>query len=186
MVFAETERLRLRAIEKSELPRLTELLDVWDVVRWLTVVPYPYTMQHAEEFFAESELAEASGEPQFYAIAFKSDDLLIGGVGLHPPRGNDTNEGEIEIGYWLGRDYWGRGFMSEAARAVVSLGFARKTTGALTATTALNNVASQNVLLKLGLRNKGLAPRDYPALRGDDQVVKWQITRKEWQANYAY
>jgi RimJ/RimL family protein N-acetyltransferase len=181
-IFAETDRLIIRALEKSELPRLVELLDMWDVVRWLTVIDYPYTMRHAEEFYADMELAMACGEPQFYGAALKTSNLLIGGVGLHPPRAGNASEGEIEIGYWLGRPYWGRGFMSEAARAVISLGFARKTTRLIVATTALDNVASQNVLLTIGMQNAGLGLRDYSALRGDDRIVKWQMTREEWEA----
>lgn len=181
MIFAETERLVLRSLEKSELPRLVKMLDVWAVVRWLAVVPYPYTMRFAEEFYEEMELSNASGEPQFYAMALKSDNLFIGGVGLHAPRSSGYAQGEIEIGYWLGHEFWGHGLMSEAAHAVAALGFSHKTTKALIATTAPNNKASQNVLSKLGLRNLGVAPRDYSALRGEDLVVKWRVTRKEWE-----
>jgi 8-oxo-dGTP diphosphatase len=180
-IYGETDRLVLRALEKNELPRLVELIGVWDVARWLAVLPYPYTMQNAEEFYSDMENAKACGDPQFYAIAAKTDGLLIGGVGLHPPRGKNAVEGEVEIGYWLGNVYWGRGFMTEAARAVVAMSFARPATNFVAATTALDNVASQNVLCKLGLRNLGPVTRDYPALRGEDRVVKWQMTRKEWR-----
>jgi 8-oxo-dGTP diphosphatase len=180
-IYVETDRLILRALEKEELPRLVELLDVWDIARWLAVLPYPYTRQHAEEFYADMEIAAANGEPQFYAIAPKSDNYLIGGIGIHPPRNKNAAQGEIEIGYWLGRDFWGRGLMSEATRAAVPQAFARPATHALVATTSQNNVASQNILIKLGMRNMGIAPRDYSALRGEDRVVKWQVTRKEWQ-----
>jgi len=182
-LFAETDRLILRALEKCELPRFVELLDVWDIVRWLSVVPYPYTILHAEEFFAETEQARLSGAPQFYGVALKSDNLLIGGVGLHPPRGETAVEGEVEIGYWLGRDYWGRGIITEATRAVAAIGFERPTTLVLMATTSRNNVASQNILSKIGMHSKGLVPRDYAALRGDDMVVRWQMTRQQWFDN---
>jgi RimJ/RimL family protein N-acetyltransferase len=181
-IYVETDRLILHALEKKELPRFVELLDVWDIVRWLAVVPYPYTMQHALDFYADMEIAATSGAPQFYAITLKSDNLLIGGVGLHPPRSRNAAEGEAEIGYWLGRNYWGRGFASEAVCPVASIGFSRPTTSTLIATTAINNVASQNVLTKLGMRDMGATPRDYSALRGDNQVIKWQMTREEWQA----
>ncbi|MFA5040455.1 MAG: GNAT family N-acetyltransferase [Bdellovibrionales bacterium] len=179
--FAETDRLVLRALERHELPRLVELLDVWDIVRWLSVVSYPYTMQNAEEFYADMEQAMANGVPQFFAMALKSDNLLIGGIGLHPPRGSTAVEGEVEIGYWLGRAFWGRGLMSEAARVVAGVGFSRPSTRTLISTTDVNNVASQNVLSKIGMKNMGVCIRDYPALRGDDHVVRWQMTREEWE-----
>jgi len=172
----------LRGIEKSELPRLVTLLNVWDIAQWLVVLPYPYTMQHAEEFYADMDLAEASGEPQFYGISLKSNSLLMGGVGLHPPRGTSAIKGDVEVGYWLGRDFWGHGFMNEAVQKVAAIGFSRPATNALIATTSPENVASQNVLQKLGMKNLGVMLRDYSALRGDEKVVKWQVTRQEWKA----
>jgi RimJ/RimL family protein N-acetyltransferase len=181
MIFAQTERLTLRSLEKSELPRLVELLDVWDIVRWLSVVPFPYTRRHAEAFYAELEPLYAADDRQFFAMSLKSDNLLIGGVGLHPPRGDAPTEGVSEIGYWLGKDFWGQGLMSEAARAVIDIGFGRPETRAIGASTATNNKASQNVLRKIGLRDCGIVPRDYAALRGDDQIIKWLLTRQEYE-----
>jgi len=120
-IYGDTDRLILRTLEKNDLPRLVELIGAWDVARWLAVLPYPYTMQNAEEFYSDMENAAACGDPEFYANATRADNLLIGGISLHhPPRGKNAAEGDVEIGYWLGEDYWGRGFMTEAARAVVA------------------------------------------------------------------
>jgi 8-oxo-dGTP diphosphatase len=182
MIFAQTERLTLRALEKTDLARMVEMLSPWDVVRWLTVVPFPYTMHHAEEFYKELQPSYASGMPQFFAVEFKSDNMLIGGVGLHPPRGVAFTEGEVEIGYFLDIHFWGRGLTSEAARAVVDLSFGRPATRAISASTEPKNQASQNVLRTIGLQNRGITARDYPALRGDDQIVKWLLMREEWAA----
>jgi 8-oxo-dGTP diphosphatase len=182
MIFAETERLRLRALRRDELPRQVALLGVWDIVRWLSTVPFPYTLRDAEEFFSDMAPSYSCGEPQLYAVALKADDLLIGCVGLHQPRGVAFEDGEVEIGYWLGQDYWGCGFMSEAASAVVDLGFARAETRAICANTTPNNLASQAVLRKLGLRSMGYFPRDYAALRGGDTIMKWVLSRREYEA----
>ena len=183
MIFARTDRLTLRALEESELPRLTELLGIWDIVRWLTVVPFPYTLRDAETFYADIKPSYEKGAPEFYALALQTDNLLIGGVGLHAPRTPNPLEGESEIGYWLGRDFWGQGLTSEAARAVVNAGFARKGVRAIGATTAPANHASKNVLRKIGLRDMGVMPRPYAALRGGGEVVKWLLTREEWERN---
>lgn len=186
MVFAETERLILRSLNHNELPRLVSLLDVWEVVKWLSVVPYPYTMKDAEEFYKENErVANAGNNPEFFVVAIKPDNLLIGGIGLHPPRSRSFERGDVEIGYWLSHRYWGNGYMTEGARVIAEHGISQPTTRALIATTAPNNVASQNVLMKLGMQNLGLGPRDYTALRGGNQVVKWQLTRRDWEQNRA-
>ncbi|MDD3371694.1 MAG: GNAT family protein [Alphaproteobacteria bacterium] len=180
-VYAETERFYLRSLDKNELPRLVELLNAWDVAKWLAVLPYPYLTTHAEDFHRDMAEFEEEGAPQFFVIAAKSDNLLLGGIGLHPPRGTNAVEGELEIGYWLGKDYWGKGIMTEAAKPIVFRAFSMPATALLGATTDLNNAASQNVLQKLGLRNQGIALRDYPAFRGPDHIVKWVLTRKEWE-----
>ncbi len=179
--FAETDRLILRTLEESDLPRLVKLLDVWEIVRWLAVVPYPYTMRDAEDFYMDIRESYADGRPQFFTTALKNDNELIGGVGLHTPRNADHAEGEVEIGYWLGMDYWGQGLMTEAARAVAAIGFSWPSTKALVATTDPQNRASQRVLAKLGLRDLGLAARTYPTLRGGDTVIKWMLSRGEWE-----
>lgn len=182
MIFAETDRLYLRALQKEELPRFQKLLDVWDVVRWLAVVPYPYTMKDAETFYNDMLDAYCKHEPQFLAMALKSDNLLIGGVGLHPPRDADCAPGDVEIGYWLSHDFWGQGLMCEAARTARDIGFTRTDTQALTATTALNNYASQKVLSNIGMKNTGETKRAYSALRGAEEVFKWRLTREEYEA----
>jgi RimJ/RimL family protein N-acetyltransferase len=76
--------------------------------------------------------------------------------------------------------------MSEAVHKVADIGFSRPMTMALIATTSPDNVASQKILHKIGMQNIGVMLRDYSALRGDKEVTKWQITRKEWKAPCAF
>lgn len=180
MMFAETDRLFLRALEAADLPRMVEYLNVWDVTRWLSVVPFPYTRGHAAEFYDEIAESTASGTPHAYVLCRKTTPGLIGLIGLHPPRGNARKAGEIEVGYWLGQPYWGQGFMSEAVAAVLDIAFARPGTHLVGATTALNNLASQKVLARAGLRNMGEMRADFTVLRGDDTMFKWEITRDEY------
>ncbi|MDD3029930.1 MAG: GNAT family N-acetyltransferase [Alphaproteobacteria bacterium] len=185
MLYAKTDRLVLRSLEENELPRFAKLLDVWDVVRWLTVVPYPYTLKDAESFYRDSVLNVDPQTPEVYIVAQPNDNLLIGAVGLHEPHSPHYAEGDLEIGYWLNPVFWGQGFMTEAARCALSLGFARASTDAIVATTEPNNKASQNVLQKIGLRAMGMVPRDYKTLRGSDTIVQWHLSRNEWEARRA-
>ncbi len=181
MIFAETERLFLRKLERDELPRLVQLIGVWDVVRWLSVVPFPYMMQHAEEFYAETVESYHTDMPEFFALALKTDNLLIGGIGLHAPRSATFQPGEIEIGYWLAKNFWGRGLMSEAAKPALDIGFARHTTRSIGATTSTTNHASQKILAKIGLRNLGEKAREYSALRGEESIFRWLLTREDYE-----
>jgi RimJ/RimL family protein N-acetyltransferase len=183
MIHAETPRLILRSPERGDLPRIVELLGAWDVVRWLAAVPYPYTLESAEEFYARMLEALQKGAPEYFLLQRKSDGAQVGAIGLHPSREPRPQPGELVIGYWLGKPFWGQGLMSEAVKSVIDIAFARDGVAVLTSTTDPANAASQSVLRKAGLRFLGITPRcDAGALRGSLEVTRWQLTREEYEA----
>jgi RimJ/RimL family protein N-acetyltransferase len=180
MIYAQTARLILRQLRRDDLPRLVTLIGDWEVAGRLAVVPYPYSLADAEAFYQRVEAAAQEGKPPFCLMQEKGG-RLIGGVGLHLSREPEPQQGEVVLGYWLGKPYWGRGLMSEAVGPVLGLAFARPEVTLLTATTDPANEASQNVLRKAGLHCLGLAPRrDHAALRGGSTVVNWQMTRADY------
>lgn len=176
MIAIETPRLRLRALCEADLPRLTNLIGEWDVARWLAVVPHPYSLTDAQVFFAGLQTPSVLWR-HICAIADKTDDALLGAVGLHPARVTTPKADEIVLGYWLGKPSWGRGIMTEAVAPMVALAFAQPQITVVTATTDPENFASQNVLRKNGLRCLGLQPRLEPSLRGGTEVLAWEIRR---------
>lgn len=183
MIFAETDRLLLRSLEKNDLPRIVELIGDWEVARWLVAVPYPYRLKDAEDYYEKMTAALRKGAPEYFLVQRKSDGQQIGAVGLHPPREADPQPGEFVVGYWLGRDFWGQGLMSEALTPVVDLAFRRRGVALLTSTTDPANRASQNVLQKAGFAYLGIDTRrcDPGALRGSSEVTRWQLTREDYE-----
>jgi RimJ/RimL family protein N-acetyltransferase len=180
MIYAETKRLVLRSLARADLPRLAELIGDWEVARWLVAVPYPYALQDAEEFYECMEASIKAGSPEYFLLQQKGVGP-IGAIGVHPPRQPQSPPGEFVIGYWLGRNYWKQGFMSEALPPVIDIAFARADVDILTATTDPVNRASQNILRKAGLRCVGLFPRRDPAaLRGSPIAMRWQMTREDY------
>jgi 8-oxo-dGTP diphosphatase len=180
MIYAETKRLVLRSLACADLPCLAELIGDWDVARWLVAVPYPYGLQDAEDFYGRMEATIKSGAPEYFLLQRKGGGP-IGAIGVHPPRQPQSPPGEFVIGYWLGKNYWKQGFMSEALRPVIDIAFARADIDVLTATTDPANRASQNILRKAGLRCLGLFPRRDPAaLRGSAIAMRWQMTREDY------
>jgi RimJ/RimL family protein N-acetyltransferase len=180
MIFAETERLVLRSLDKDDLPRIVELIGDWDVAQWLVSVPYPYSLKNAEEFYAKTANDSHGGATKYFLLQRKSDGKQVGAIGLHPPREPMPEPGELVIGYWLGKEFWGQGLMDEALRAVIALAFKRAEVAAITATADPANHASQKVLRKAGFIYQGIAPRpNGPALRGSSEVTRWQLTRED-------
>jgi RimJ/RimL family protein N-acetyltransferase len=100
-----TERLTLRAPNLADVPELVALLNVWEVVEPTAVIPFPYTEDDGREFV---NTLGAADKAHSYAIA-AMDDSLLGVVGM-----KFTEGGPPEIGYWVGKPYWGQGYASEA------------------------------------------------------------------------
>jgi RimJ/RimL family protein N-acetyltransferase len=181
MLFVETERLRLRAFEKRDVPRYAELIGDWEVTRWMSRVPYPYSLPDAEEWLAKMEVSYINGKPELYLIADKKNNELMGAVSVRPPRVPDPLPGESVLGYWLGKPYWGQGFMSEAVNAALKLFFAQPEITVITATTDPANTASQRVLYKAGLHFLGVHPRIEETLRGSPDVTCWALPRSAYE-----
>jgi 8-oxo-dGTP diphosphatase len=181
VIYAETTRLVLRSLARADLPRVAELIGDWDVARWLAAVPHPYRLTDAEDFYERMEAATKTGGPEYFLMQHKNDGP-IGAIGVHSPREPQPQPGELVIGYWLGKNYWNQGFMSEAIRPVIDITFARAEVAVLTARIDPDNSRSQSVLRKAGLRSIGLSPRRDPAaVRGSLIVTRWQMTRADYE-----
>ena len=160
-----TERLVLRPLTRDDIPDLVAGLDDYDVSRWLTVVPYPYCPEDAEEFIAH---LEAAGGFDGYGIT-REGGPVMGVVGI-----------DESLGYWLGRAYHGQGYMTEAAAALVAHWFAESGAEALTSGYFTGNAASAAVLGKLGFRpthDETVASR----ARGTTVTIhRMRLTRADW------
>ncbi|WP_062732210.1 GNAT family N-acetyltransferase [Sphingobium abikonense] len=157
-MFARTPRLLLRPGWMEDAPALAGAINDPAVLRNLSHVPNPYGVEDAQRFLA---LPHHPLMPRLLAFSrTRGAPRLIGGCGLH--RGED---GVPELGYWIARPYWGLGFATEAARAVV--GMARASgVGTLRAVHCADNPASGNVLRKLGFRFTGETQRRHSLGRG--------------------
>lgn len=150
MIYAETPRLRLRALRREDFGALVHWLNDWEVARWLAVPPFPYLEKDAEDFFRLVSPSAAATSPEFFALAGLEDDRLRGGIGMHPAREDllDAVPGaDREAGYWLARPFQGQGLMREAFAAALALAFAVPDVRRIAARTDPANAAS-NALLK--------------------------------------
>jgi RimJ/RimL family protein N-acetyltransferase len=111
--------------------------------------PHPYTRELGRQFL--ETIASATPCETF---AIDVDGEAVGGVGVHP--GDDVGRASAEIGYWLGRPFWGRGFATEVVQAVVDHLFSTVVYCRLHAHTFAGNTASQRVLEKCGFRREGV------------------------------
>ena len=149
MIELATKRLLLRLPGTAEKAALVEHLNDFDVVKWLSNVPYPYEVSDAEEWIRIVNLTINDDKPSPQLSVFK-DDALIGGIGLRHAD-NDV----YELGYWLAKSYWGRGLALEAARKLIRYGQEHLTILNIVAHCMKGNEASASVLKKLAFKVAG-------------------------------
>ncbi|HVU20707.1 MAG TPA: GNAT family N-acetyltransferase [Rhizomicrobium sp.] len=154
----ESERLLLRVPEAFDAPAVAALMNDWDVARNLSMAPFPYLEDHARDFIGRQEDGRAKGTDFVFVITRKSDGALMGKCGLHLKDGPG-----FEMGYWLGRPYWGQGYATEAAAEVLAFGFRNLRADPIWAGWFHDNPASGRVLEKLGFKPNGSDRRDSAA-----------------------
>lgn len=146
----ETGRLVLRAPRPADLDSCAELLGDYEVARMLSRVPYPYDLEAGRSYLARSveRWQDIAGADEL-GFHVDHDGRMIGGMGFKKLQATP------EIGYWLGRPYWGRGFMSEAVEAAVTWLFEHTDHERLAGEAMTENSGSLKVLEKLGFRHVG-------------------------------
>jgi RimJ/RimL family protein N-acetyltransferase len=163
-MFARTERLLLRPGWAEDAPALARAIADEQVVRNLATAPWPYALQDAEAFLASPR---DPAMPSFL-ITERTDGepRIVGACGL-----GRRPSGAVELGYWIARAHWGRGFATESGRALIDIARALKLPR-LEASHFLDNPASGRVLEKLGFLPTGLSTTRYSCARGSEAMSK--------------
>ncbi|MGE0723897.1 MAG: bifunctional GNAT family N-acetyltransferase/(deoxy)nucleoside triphosphate pyrophosphohydrolase [Alphaproteobacteria bacterium] len=146
-----TARLILRPPAAADAPAIERLAGDAEVARYTARIPHPYPPGAAAAFVDAVARDRVEGAAEVFAITDRGDGTLYGMVG----RERHDAPGVDEIGYWIGRPYWGRGFAAEALRALVRHAFADGRTTVLRAEAHPDNRASHRVLEKAGLQRVG-------------------------------
>lgn len=171
-----TGRLVLRPVGDGDLDEILALAGDWDVAEWTARIPHPLTRPDVVAWQRTlNRTGRGAGEHAF-ALRTRSDGVLVGVVGL------SVKEAErvAEIGYWIGRPFWNRGFATEAVRRVVVWGFATLRLARLDAPVFAGNARSAHVLEKAGFEARGHATVDAPARGGTREAVMYRMERADF------
>ncbi|KAB0681301.1 GNAT family N-acetyltransferase [Aureimonas leprariae] len=140
-----TARLVLRPPRADDAPAIAALANDFGVAEMLAHVPHPYMLADAEDFLG------VAGSGVVFAVTRGGDGVFMGVCGLRPtPR-----PAVADLGYWLGRPFWGRGYATEAAHAVVDLAFRLEGITSVLAGCRAVNGRSRRVLEKCGFQFRG-------------------------------
>lgn len=184
LVFAceilTTADLVLRAPTKDDVPEITALANNSKISSMLESMPYPYFDRHAEEFIENVSRPEA-GECVF-AITHADSGALMGMCGIHLVK----RRFELpHMGYWIGEQFWGQGYATQAARALVDLFFKVGTEDELLMSVLETNPASRRVIEKCGGHFWKQETNYSPFFQKDMKVDHFRITRETWMGAVA-
>lgn len=157
----KTERLVLRRPVLTDATRMSELMSDPEIVRMTATIPYPFIPLAAEFWVMRQKSNWERGLSYGYAITQNGGEIM-GIMDLFT-----NGDGDREIGYWLGRPYWGSGYITEAAQAVIDEGFASFDIPYIDAGYFYDNPASGRVLEKLGFQRKEMGSNLYSVARGE-------------------
>ena len=151
-----TERLVLRSFTLEDAADVQRLAGDPDVASTLPNMPHPYEDGMAEEWMRSCSERYEKDEALNFAITLRVDKYFIGGIAVRL----DQENKEGELGYWIGKPYWNRGYMTEAARAVVAYSFKVLKLNRIHAKYFTRNAASKRVMEKIGMRYANFFPQD--------------------------
>ncbi|MCE9554976.1 MAG: GNAT family N-acetyltransferase [Planctomycetes bacterium] len=150
-----TARLLLRPFALADAPRLQQLAGDRRVAATTLRVPHPYEEGMAEAFIADCRQSASTGRSCRFAIVKSDTHELIGAMGLEI----EPEHARAELGYWIGVEYWGQGFATEAGLAMVRHGFEALKLNRIMGHCFAGNRASARVLQKLGMQLEGQLKR---------------------------
>jgi [ribosomal protein S5]-alanine N-acetyltransferase len=152
MSSLETDRLLLRAPTPEDAPFFAAALGDFEIAKFLSTVPHPYSEADAADFIARMAHARAMGEGWCFTIVLKTTGAPLGCCGLH------LKDGHYELGYWIAKPFWNQGYACEAARRLLAFGFGVVKAEAVEAGWFHDNAASGRVLAKLGFTATHVEP----------------------------
>jgi len=163
-MFARTPRLLLRPGFPEDAQALARAIADEAIVRNLASAPWPYRVRDAEAYLASPRDPVL---PSFLIFErTQAEPQLVGSCGLGR-RPSDA----VEMGYWIGRAYWGRGIATEASRALIEIARGLGLTQ-LQASHFLDNPASSRVLEKLGFEPSGIVAPRLSCARGGEAPAR--------------
>lgn len=147
----DLDRLVLRPFSYSDAKRVQLLAGDEAIASGAINIPHPYLDGLAESWINSHNSEFKKGNSLILAMTKKDSDTLIGSIGLYI----NSKHKHAELGYWIGRDYWGNGYCSEAVAGIINYAFEKLLLNKIFAYFLTRNLASGKVLIKNGFKKEG-------------------------------
>ena len=174
----ETERLVLRALQMEDADFIFKEWGDPVVTRYMTDEEPLKTLEEAKERLKQLQTSGKTTDFRWWGIELKAEKCLIGTCGYFRW---DKAHHRAEIGYEMWPDYWGKGLMPEAIRALIQYGFEQMDLNRIEASAHTENQRSQRVMEKLGFQKEGILREYYCRYSIYNDQVLYSLLKKEWQ-----
>jgi ribosomal-protein-alanine N-acetyltransferase len=171
-----TARLVLGAFEPDDAAELQRLAGDREIADTTLTIPHPYELDHALAWIGNQRKESARGRAANFAIRLSTGSPIIGSCGL---RDIDAEHLQAELGFWIGREWWGHGYASEAAAAVIRFGFETLGLNRICAHHMVRNPAAGKVLQHVGMLREGVLRQRVRKWGIHEDVVLYAILRDD-------
>ena len=166
-----TERLVMRRPHLDDVPELAALANNRRIADMLPRMPHPYGEAEARAFVAAASTASHLGD--VYALTIAESGAFIGCTGLSPA------ERGLSLGYWIGEPYWGHGYATEAAHALIDAAFRATAVEEVQVACRVTNTASRRVIHKCGFQYAAQGMMHF-ITAGQVPVERYRLDRATW------
>lgn len=173
----DTRRLCLRPLSSSDIESIQKTASHREIADTMISLPHPYPQGEAERYFERQQLEKEADRAYVFSIRLKEDDSFAGVIEL---RAIEREHSQGELSFWLAREVWGQGYMSEAVRAAVEYGFEVLKLNRLYAYHMLRNPATGRLLKTCGFEREGLLRQRVIKWGNYEDVALCAILREDW------
>jgi RimJ/RimL family protein N-acetyltransferase len=177
----KTDRLVLRPFKLSDAVDVQRLAGEFEIADTTLLIPHPYEAGMAEEWIRSHKEKITKKEALIFAIVIADTDQLVGSIEL---RINADHE-NAELGYWIGKPYWNKGIATEAAKAILKLGFVKLKLERIHAHYLSRNQASGKVMHKIGMQYEGTLRKHAKKWDKLEDMEMYGILKLEFKPEYA-
>ncbi len=172
------ERVKIRKLKISDAQDIYENAKDEEVTRWMLNIPHPYPRDEARKFIRRTYYRLKKKKGYDFGIVLKNTDEIIGMVSL----GNiDWKNKNAEVGYWLGKKYWGKGLIIEAVKLILKFGFGKLKLHRIYAHLFEENIGSKKVLEKCGFKLEAIMREALFKHNKWHNELKYGILEKEYE-----
>ncbi len=170
------QNIFIRKLISSDSKDINRHINDKEIAKWTLRIPHPYKEIDALRFIKESKYNLKKKTAYAFGIVLQKTDTVIGIIDLHSVCWESKN---AEIGYWIGREYWGKGIATEAVKLVLTYGFEKLKLKRIYAKVFSGNKASLKVLQKNGFKKEGILRKSrFKNNKWIDEVIFSKLSKK--------